>query len=494
MKKPNIVYILADDMGYGDISCLNPECGYKTPNLDSLAQSGLCFTDAHAASAVCTPSRYGLLTGRYSWRSKMKSGVLGGYSTPLIEPGRETVADFLKQRGYKTACIGKWHLGMGLPIRDYNGEIDGNIPFDKHFDIDYKRPINPAPIHYGFDYYYGISASLDMPPYIYIENDRFTAQPDHLTENTGKEFWRKGPTAPDFEHSKVLPRLTDKLLEKIEEYRQEPFFLYFPMPAPHTPILPDKEFLGKSGISSYCDFVLMCDSMVGRVMKKLKDLDLEKDTILIFASDNGCAPAADIGEMLEKGHNPSYRFRGYKADIYEGGHRIPYIVRCPSISQKTGYCHHLVGLADLFATAAGLLGEDLPPTVGEDSLSQLPLWENPHCAPLRTELIGQSLNGSLALRRGSYKLCMCPGSGGWAYPAPGVDDVSVMPRFQLYDLSTDPGEQKNIIEERPHIAWEMGKALKDYVLSGRSTVGKPQKNNGAAVWDTVAWLEEIDSI
>ena len=327
-KKPNVIYILADDMGYGDIRAFNEKCPFETPHLDALCKNGVKFTDAHSSSAVCTPSRYSILTGRYNWRSRLKSSVVGGYSEPLIEEGRKTVANLFKENGYRTVMIGKWHLGMSFSKTPDFQEVPD---FDACSGVDYKGRIARSPVSNGFDYYYGISGSLDMPPYVYIENDHFTEVPDHETESKGKKYWRKGPTGAHFHHENVLDELTEKVTQEIENNKdgETPFFIYFPMPAPHTPILPGKEFQGKSGTNEYGDFVLHCDDVVGRLTEKLKETGLYDNTIVIYTSDNGCSPMADYKELEEKGHNPSYVFRGTKSDIYEGGHRIPLIVQWP---------------------------------------------------------------------------------------------------------------------------------------------------------------------
>ena len=486
--KPNIVYILADDMGYGDVSALNERCAFNTPNFDAMCRDGIYFTDAHATSAVCTPSRYGILTGRYNWRSRLKAGVMSGYSRALIEDDRMTVAHLLRSQGYATAAIGKWHLGMDFTtdetfvLKDDYETCDG---------VDYGQPIQRSPITNGFDYYYGISASLDMAPYIYIENDGFTRLPDHETEDVGKRFWRKGPTAPDFVHEDVLPHLTRKVLEKIEDYKEEPFFIYFPMPAPHTPILPTAEFRGKSGTNEYGDFVLMCDDVVGQITTRLKELNLYENTIVVYASDNGCSPMADFEELAAAGHNPSYIFRGHKADIYEGGHRIPLMVRWPAGIHSHGVRSQLVCLSDFMATMGELLGVPLPDDAAEDSVSNLPIWRNGSSAPeVRSDIVHQSVDGSLSIRKGRFKLEMCPGSGGWSYPKPG-EETDDMPRFQLYDLESDIQEKMNVIHRYPEITAELRTLLASHVRRGRSTPGKEQKNNGVEVWDTVRWLEEM---
>lgn len=483
---PNVIYILADDMGYGDISALNEHCPFQTPNFDALAQGGISFTDAHATSAVCTPSRYGILTGRYNWRSRLKYHVIGGYSQPLIEDGRTTVASFLRRNGYRTAAVGKWHLGMDFA----KGPDFVETPwFDTCPGVDYSGKINASPVDYGFDYYYGISGSLDMPPYIYIENDHFTALPDHTTKGTGKGYFREGPTAPDFVHEEVLDRLTDKALEKIDEYKDAPFFLYFALPAPHTPILPAEQFRGKSGTNAYGDFVLHCDDVVGRIRNKLRQLGIEENTIVIYTSDNGCSPMADYPELLAAGHNPSYIFRGTKADIYEGGHRIPLLVEWPARIPQGKRCDRIVCLSDLMATLADLLEAPLDEAEGVDSVSNLPLWLDPDSEEVRSDVVHQSIDGSLSIRIGRYKLEMCPGSGGWSDPVPGEEPEDA-PQFQLYDLSQDIGEQKNIIAQNPDLAKEMRRILKEYVCRGRSTPGPVQQNNGDPIWDTVKWLEE----
>ncbi len=486
-RHPNVIYILADDMGYGDISALNERCPFTTPHLDGIAREGLAFTDAHATSAVCTPSRYGILTGRYNWRSRLKSYVVGGYSEPLIEKGRKTVADLFRSQGYRTAMIGKWHLGMDFAkTPDFYEKPD----FDACEGVDYSGVIRNSPVSNGFEYFFGISGSLDMPPYIYIENDHFTELPDRITKNTGKKFWREGPTGPSFHHEHVLDELTGKVCEKITEYCKEPFFIYFPMPAPHTPILPGKEFQGKSGTNEYGDFVLHCDDAVGRIIDRLKEEGLYENTILIYTSDNGCSPMADYPELMARGHNPSYVFRGTKADIYEGGHRIPLLVQWPAAVGGGRTCSQIVCLSDFMATMAEILGVELPDNMGEDSVSNLPVWMG-SSGEVRRDVVHQSIDGSLSIRRGRFKLEMCPGSGGWSDPEPGKEDPS-LPRFQLYDLSKDIGERENVIGKYPRIAGELRNALKEYVVNGRSTPGSPQPNNGRRVWETVRWLDEPD--
>ncbi len=483
---PNIIYILADDMGYGDIKHNNPGCPFETPSFDRMCNDGMRFTDAHASSAVCTPSRYSILTGRYNWRSTLKSSVTGGYSKPIISEGRKTVADLLKMAGYRTCIFGKWHLGMEFATdKTFHEQPD----FDACPGVDYAQPIRRGPTSNGFDTFYGISASLDMSPYVYIKDDRFTAIPDHTIEkSTGKEFWRSGPTAPGFVHSEVLDNLADCVVQEIQSNSDNPKFIYFPMPAPHTPILPAKEFIGRSHTNAYGDFVLHCDSVVGRVLDAVQES--KQDTIVIFTSDNGCSPMANYPELAQHGHNPSYVFRGTKADIYEGGHHIPLIVQWNGHIDGGTTCNALVCLSDLMATVSDITQIPLAPDMGEDSISNLPLWLNTGIGHVREDLVHQSIDGSLSLRRGQWKLEMCPGSGGWSFPRPGVDDTSHLPTRQLYDLSSDISEQHNVIEEHEEIAASMQQRLAQIVRDGRSTPGPRQKNEGQEVWETISWMLE----
>ena len=479
-KGPNLIYILADDMGYGDVSYLNPDSAIHTCHIDRLAAQGMCFEDAHASSAVCTPSRYSILTGRYNWRSLLKHGVTWGYSRPVIEPGRMTLASLLHEHGYATACIGKWHLGWHWAR---SGEAET--------DIDFSQPITAGPLEKGFDTFFGISASLDMPPYVYVQDDRVTMVPDRIIPaGEGKGFWREGPVAPDFEHAGVLPRLLGRALEFITAQAQveRPFFLYFPLPAPHTPILPLEAFQGKSGTNPYGDFCLQVDDLVGQVMNTLEQLNLVEDTILIFTSDNGCSPMADFEELAQFGHHPSHVFRGHKADIYEGGHRIPFIVRWPRCVPAGTRCQQTVCLSDLMRTMADILGISLPDQAAEDSFSSLPAWLGEDLpGPLRPATVHTSVDGSLSIRQGHWKLEMCPGSGGWSFPKPGPE-CEGLPPVQLYDLDADIGERVNLQAQHPEIVAGLQQLLTEYVRRGRSTPGPDQENTGGDVWAQLWWM------
>lgn len=483
-KKPNIVFIFADDMGYGDVSALNENSKLKTTHIDQIAHEGVIFTDAHTSSSVSTPSRYSLLTGRYNWRSDLKDGVLFGYDKALLPEGRRTVADVLRDQGYQTAAIGKWHLGW-----DWNN-IDAGPE-----NVDFSKPIANGPTTRGFDYFYGIIASLDMAPYVYVENDKVTALPDRETENQGKySWWRKGPTGADFDHEQTLPHLIDQAVGYIHNKAKEdkPFYLYLPLPAPHTPILPIKEYQGKSGLNPYGDFVLMVDDMVGRVMKALKDAGVDENTIIVFSTDNGFSPAAKMDELQEKGHSPSYIYRGHKADLFDGGHRVPCVVRWPA-QVKPHVVDQTVCLTDFFATFAAVADYQLKDTEGEDSYNILPLLLNEkESNAIREATVHHSINGEFTIRKGEWKLLLSPSSGGWSFPKPGTDDelIKTLPPVQLYNMKTDPEEAKNVYAEHPDIVKELKSLLIKYVKDGRSTPGISQKNDGPEVWKQLSWMEE----
>lgn len=481
-KYPNIVFILADDLGYGDVSVYNPNAAWQTIHIDRIASEGMMFTDAHTGSAVCSPTRYGVLTGRYAWRTRLKSGVLWSWDEPLIGKNELTVSKLLKEYGYTTACIGKWHLGLGWQYHD--GNIDS---------VDFSLPVTGGPASLGFDYFFGITASLDIPPYVWIEDDLPTTVPTSYTESSTKMgWWRNGLTGDDFDHKQVLPVLTEKAVEFIErqsaEKRDQPFFLYFPLTAPHTPILPTEEFRGKSGTNDYGDFVLQVDHTVGEILRALDRNRISNESILIFTSDNGCSPQADFDELATFGHDPSYVFRGYKADIFEGGHRVPFIVRWPGKVKPGSRNEQVICLTDLIATVASVVQDTLDPDSGVDSYSLLPSLLGDTVRPVREATVHHSVNGSFAIRKGKWKLIMCPGSGGWSFPRPGSPEADDLLPIQLYDLESDPGETNNIIEEFPDIAEELEGLLERYILNGRSTPGPVQKNTPVNEWPGLGWL------
>ena len=474
-KLPNIIYILCDDLGYGDVKCLNPKGKIATPNVDKLAAGGMIFTDAHSGSSVCTPTRYGIMTGRYSWRTRLQAGVLGGYSPRLIAPGRMTVASMLKQNGYATACFGKWHLGM-----DWARTSDELLPDEikNVSNVDFSKPIAGGPADCGFDYYYGISASLDMPPYVYIENNKAISVPTEMT----KEGGRDGLTAKGFKAEQVLPTLTTKMVEFIDQNSAQskggkPFFIYMPLNSPHTPIVPTSEWQGKSGLTMYADFVMETDWAVGEIMKALERNGVADNTLVMFTSDNGCSPAAGIKQLEDMGHFPSHIFRGNKADIWDGGHRVPFICRWPARIKAGTKSDQLTCLTDLMATSAEIAGAKLPDTAAEDSVSILPALLGTAIQPLREAIIHHSINGAFSIRQGKWKLEMCSGSGGWSKPVDAEALQQGLPRIQLYDMSADVAEKVNVQEKHADVVERLTKLLEKYIADGRSTPGVPQKND-----------------
>jgi arylsulfatase A-like enzyme len=483
-KKPNIVVILCDDLGYGDVKCFNPEGKIATPEMDRLASTGMMFTDASTSSGVCSPTRYSLITGRYAWRGKLKSGVLGGLSPRLIEPGRLTIAQFLKDNGYHTAAFGKWHLGMDWQLKPGGKVTELNIePREQVFNVEYDKPIKNGPNAVGFDRYFGISASLDMVPYTFIENDKVTVNPTEDRDfpmMEGKEKGsrtRKGPAAPGFEAWDVLPTLTNKAVTYIGDRAKEkkPFFMYLAFASPHTPIMVPKEWRGKSGINPYADFVMATDSAIGEVLAALKKHELEDNTLVIFTSDNGCSPMADFPELLKHGHNPNYVFRGAKSDIFEGGHRVPFVVRWPGKVKPATKTDKLVCLSDIMASCAEVIGVKLPDGAAEDSYSFVSAWNPASTTPRRTGLVVQSGNGSFAIREVNWKLCFCAGSGGWSSPKPGKEEAG-LPEVQLYNLETDIAEKTNLHDKEKEIVARLTGQMEKWIADGRSTPGKPQKN------------------
>ncbi|HQF13228.1 MAG TPA: arylsulfatase [Thermogutta sp.] len=466
---PHIVLILADDLGYGDLSCLNPDSKIQTPNLDQLAQEGMIFTDAHTPSSVCTPTRYGLLTGRYSWRTRLQSGVLYGFDRPLLEPNRMTLASLLKSHGYATAAVGKWHLGLGWQSAQGTPVTDKDFTTDDP-GVDYTRPITEGPLTVGFDYFFGIAASLDMAPYCYIENDRVTAIPQEDTK--GQEFpmnWRPGKKSPDFEHDQVLSVLTERAMGWLSKTHKkapkQPLFLYFALTAPHTPVLPLPEFQGKSQAGSYGDFVVQVDHVVGQLVKTIEDLGIRDNTLVIFTSDNGSTMT--IRPFFQKyQHATNYHFRGQKSDIWEGGHRVPFLVRWPGHVPPKSVCHQPICLTDCLATFAELVSSPLPDDAGEDSFSFLDLLENPNAPFQRAPIVMHSIAGFFAIREGDWKLLECRGSGGWSLPENKVPK-DALPK-QLYNLKDDVGEQHNLLLEHPHVAQRLSEHLEVIRTSGRS--------------------------
>ncbi|MEO6755634.1 MAG: arylsulfatase [Chthoniobacteraceae bacterium] len=502
--KPNIIFILADDMGLGDVKCLGGETSkIATPHMDHIAKEGMVFSDAHTSSSVCTPTRYSIITGRYNWRSPKKSSVLGGISPPLIEADRPTVARFMKNEGYVTGCIGKWHLGMNMPTTDGKAAFeqvkkgDGGKPLaPKATNIDWKGTITGGPNANGFDYYYGISASLDMAPYIWIHNNKFVGEC-----TIAKAFNRPGPAHADFEAEDVLGIITRKSVEFIQANKDKPMFLYIPFSSPHTPIVPSKKWQGKSGLGAYGDFVMETDWAVGEIVKAVDEAGLAENTLIIVTADNGCSPAARNGmekiafngakpEPIQPDvHYPSSIYRGHKADLFEGGHRVPFIARWKGKVAAGKTNNETICQVDLYATCAELLGKHLSAKEGPDSVSILPHLLGTANGPLREATVHHSINGSFAIRKGPWKLLLSADSGGWSKPRPGKDSVKGLPPVQLFDLSKDPGETTNLQAEHPEIVAELQALLTRYIKDGRSTPGEKQTNDGPERWRQIDWMK-----
>jgi len=469
-ESPNIIFILADDMGIGDVSHTTGKA--QTPNIDGLAEKGMRFTDAHSSSSVCTPTRYSVLTGRYNWRTRLKKSVFfNPHDKPLIGEGETTVASFLKSNGYQTACVGKWHLGIGWQFLE-NYKPDPEKKRQQGWDIDYSKPA-VTPTSHGFDYFYGIQASLDMAPYVYIENEMAT-KPGTVT----KAFFRPGAAAEDFEASECLQVFAEKSVAFIDRAAKNdaPFFLYLPLTSPHTPIVPSEKWQGRSSIGEYGDFLMETDWVVGEVLRALERNDALQNSLVVFTTDNGCSPAAKIPDLEKKGHKPNGDLRGHKADIYEGGHRVPFIVSWPGKVEQGSETSRLICQTDFLATCADILGEKLAPDAGVDSISFLPTLRDSSVTH-RDAVVHHSIGGAFAIRQGKWKLCLCKGSGGWSAPRPGKAPADAPP-VQLFDLEADPAETKNLAVEQPEKVAQLTQVLQEFVDRGRSTPGAEQANVG----------------
>jgi arylsulfatase A len=454
-RPPNIVYVLADDLGWGDLACYNPDSAVPTPYATRFAEQGVRFTDMHSPSSVCTPTRYGILTGRYCWRSRLKQGVLQGYSPSLIEPGRLTVPAMLRQRGYYTAGVGKWHLGLG----------------DRE-KTDYTQPLRPGPIDKGFDYYFGIPSSLDFEPYLYFENDRVVEQPTATTPGAAQPprgvFWRAGAIAPHFEFPAVLPTLTDKAVNIIHDrgrHPQQPFFLYLALSAPHTPWVPVQPFIGRSKAGLYGDFVAQVDDTLGRVLRAIEEAGAAGNTLVIFTSDNGAHWTPD--DKAAWPHRANANWRGMKADIFDAGHRIPFLARWPGHIKPRGVSNQLGCLTDLMGTLAGVVDFKLPEGAGEDSYNLLPALLGRARPPVRKAIVHHSNAGMFSIRSQNWKLELGLGSGGFTAPAH-LDPTPGGPSGQLYNLATDPAESDNVYQKHPEVVARLSALLSRYQQQGRS--------------------------
>lgn len=465
-ERPNVIFMMADDLGYGDVQAYNPKSRIPTPHLNRLAEEGMRFTDAHSPSAVCTPTRYGVVTGRYCWRSSLKRGVLNGYGAPFMQPDRPTVATLMNQADYRTAVIGKWHLGLRFG-KDKDGEND------------YAKTLTTTPNDFGFQTFFGIPASLDFPPYVYIQNREITAPVTQTYDAVGfPAFMRRGEIADDFIPEESLDTLTQKAVAYLDARARDKdsFFLYLPLTAPHKPVLPAKRFRGKTELGPYGDFVVQTDWVVGQILAALDRNRLTQDTLLLFTSDNGSfmyrrddsepghVEDDTIQAYRESDHTANGPLRGTKADIWEAGHRVPFLARWPGhvaagTESATTICH-----VDLAATLADILDMPLPEDAFEDSFSFLPDLLGEERAHPRAPVIHHSGGGMFAIRDGKWKLVAGSGSGGREAPR----GVAFERPFFLADLENDLGETSNRAEDFPEIEERLWQTLNQIRESGRS--------------------------
>lgn len=477
--KPNIVVILADDLGYGDLSSYNPTRNkIATPHLDRFAREGMRFTDGHSSSGVCSPSRYTLLTGRYHWRTRLQSGIVNLWEPPLIAPGRMTIGRLAQQQGYHTAAIGKWHLGWDWPVSPEEKAtlvgLGGRAGWSKGTLVTeptaaqrtawravFSRPIAGGPTTRGFDHYFGTDVP-NWPPYCFIRDDRTVGVPTDLLQAeqfAGFQASLQGPALLDWRLDAVVGGLADRAVAYVEERARaaSPFLLYLPLTTPHTPISPSAAWRGRSGLNDYADLVMETDAVVGRVLAALESAGIARNTFVVFTSDNGYEAAIGTAPLESKGHFPSGPLRGYKRDAWEGGHRVPYIVRWPGVVQPATVSDELVHHADLIATFAELWGVRLPADAGEDSFSLLPVLKGGR-GPVRAHAVSCSANGVQTFREGPWKL-ICT-----AKP-------------QLYHVALDVAEREDLATQNPDRVQAMLAARERLIVEGRSNPGPPQAND-----------------
>lgn len=488
--RPNIVVIYTDDQGYGDASCLNPDAKFSTPNIDRLAREGMVFLDGHCSDTVCTPSRYGLLTGRYSWRTELKRGVFGAERACLITDDRLTLASLVRTHGYRTAMVGKWHLGMDFP--------------GTHGQRDWSQPVRDMPLDKGFDYFWGIPASMNYGVLAWFEGRHAKTPPTLFTRKKPNDLaisdyrirppYQAAPkrpndleVAPDFVDHECLTRFTDQAIAWIEKQAGaardgNPFFLYLPYTSPHKPVIPIERFRGKSKAGAYGDFMMETDWHIGRLLDVLDRERLTENTFVFFSSDNG--PETTWKKRIELyGHHSAGPYREGKRSIYEGGHRVPFIIRWPGRVRAGRVWDQPVCQTDLLATLADLLSKSsssnggrphagLPNGAAEDSVSFFPVLIDENARPARSPLIHHAANGRFAIREGKWKLVM---------------ETKRLGR-ELYDLVADPGEKQNLIDQNPHVATRLVSKITAIVQNGRTRPGNSVPNDTPA-WSDLIWME-----
>lgn len=485
-RLPNVVILYADDMGYGDLGANNPTSRIPTPHLDQLAAEGMRFTDAHSSSGICTPSRYALLTGRHHWRDF--HGIVGVLGPPVFQPGQLTLPEMLRRHGYATACIGKWHLGWDWDAIRRPGTPPKSLA---HGDFDWTQPIPGGPLARGFDSYFGDDV-INFPPYTWIENDRVAAAPDVTMEKPpgkpkeGEWECRPGPARSDWDFYRVLPTLTKRAEAFIRTRagNPEPFLLYFPLPSPHAPIVPNDDFDGRSRAGGFGDFVAQTDDACGRVLAALRETGLDADTIVVFTSDNGAEHYAYARDERFD-HWSSGPFRGVKRDLYEGGHHVPFLLKWPGVTTPASVTNALVSQVDLMATLAAAIDHELPPDAAVDSHDLLPWLTGAVPAPPRTTIVHNTNPNQYAIRHGKWLLV--DGETGVmepkqrSAPAAWVEKHGYPPEdgqpVELYDLTSDVGQRYNLAADHPQKAAELRLLLERMRRAGRSAPPAPDERD-----------------
>ncbi|MBB6048821.1 sulfatase family protein [Armatimonas rosea] len=473
---PNIVVILADDLGYGDLSCYNPASKIPTPHLDALAREGVRATDSHAPASVCSPTRYAMLTGRYAWRGLLKNGVVAPWGKPILERERLNLATLLRSHGYATGCFGKWHLGLGWETKDGAPPKGVNAG---PTNVDLTKRIADGPLERGFDTYFGVDLP-NFPPYCFIEGDHTVGVPTRHTEKEG-QINRPGPILEGWKLEEILPTVAQRTvawLEKVSKDTEKPFFLYLPLTSPHFPIVPSKEWQGRTKAGPYGDFVAQTDAVVGDVLAALKRLGREKDTLVIFTSDNGPEVAAEVGigayERIEKFHHDSRGgLRGVKRDMWEGGHRVPFIARWPGKIRPGSECKETICHVDLLATVAGILGTKLPLNAGEDSVDLLPALQGKPGKRRTIPTVHQAASGKFAIRKGDWVFIDAPSGNDNGKGEPEALRPSPPHNLpgELFSLKDDPAERTNRYAERPELVRELKALLERAKSEGRTAPG-----------------------
>lgn len=469
--RPNIVILYADDMGYGDLGVQNPDSKIPTPNLDRLAIEGTRFTDAHSSSGVCTPSRYAMLTGRYHWRKF--HGIVNSFDPPVLDPERTTLAELVRAQGYNTACIGKWHLGWEWSAIQRTSGKPANAKSGYSPDaFDWSKPIPGGPLSHGFEYYFGDDVP-NFPPYAWFENDRVITEPTVQMVNekpTAEGGWetRPGPSVKDWDFWAVMPKLTDRAVEWIEDQSAEkPFFLYFPFTSPHAPIIPSEEFRGRSKANGYGDFMVQTDDAVGRVLRAIDAKGFTDNTLVIFSSDNGPEQYA-YARFNKYDHRSMGPLRGLKRDLYEGGHRVPCIVRWPGRIPRERVCDDLISQIDWYATIASLLQVEIPAGNAEDSFNQWPLLTGTNSGA-RTSLVHNTNANSYAIRHGDWVLIEAKSGAITKVPEWFESKFGYGPNphdGELYNLKQDLAQKNNRYSEHPDHVQELSQLLKTIRTSG----------------------------